>query len=309
MGTPEFARTSLDHLIHHGYQIVCVVTAPDKLAGRGMKIQSSAVKLYAENAGIPVLQPVNLKDPGFLKQLKGFDPGLIAVVAFRILPEAVFNMPPAGTVNLHASLLPDYRGAAPINWAIINGEKTTGVTTFFIEKDIDAGRILLDEKLPIGDAITAGELHDQLMHKGASLLRRTIDGVMNGSLKGVPQKTSKGTKKAPKIRTADCRINWTATSEEIFNLIRGLSPSPAAWTILNTDSDKDYQIKVFLSERSEEWHRATPGSVITDHRTFMKIAAKDGYIHVRELQLAGKKRMGIGEFLKGFRLQEHWNFI
>lgn len=300
MGTPEFAVASLDALVRAGANIVGVVTAPDKPAGRGMKLQESAVKKYAVEKGLRVLQPEKLRNPQFLEELKGLGAHLQIVVAFRMLPEVVWDMPPMGTINVHGSLLPHYRGAAPINWAIINGEPETGVTTFKLKHEIDTGDILLQERIPIGENETAGEVHDRMKLVGAALLVRTVKGLAEGSLKEVPQSSIVGIeaaiKHAPKIFTDTCRIDWTQQAEQIHNLIRGLSPYPAAFTELQRKG-----LKVFRSEKELTLPTHAPGELATDGKHYLKIACADGYIHLKEVQLEGKKRMSIEDFLRGFR--------
>jgi methionyl-tRNA formyltransferase len=300
MGTPEFAVASLDALVAAGCTIVGVVTAPDKPAGRGMKLQESAVKKYAVEKGLHVLQPEKLRNPQFLEELKALQADLQIVVAFRMLPEAVWNMPPLGTINVHGSLLPQYRGAAPINWAIINGEKETGVTTFKLKHEIDTGDILLQERIPIGKNDTAGEVHDRMKEVGAQLLVRTVQGLADGSLQEVPQlsvvASEADIKHAPKIFTETCRIDWNQPAERIHNLIRGLSPYPAAFTQLHGKV-----LKIYKSEK--EWNQPShaPGEFESNGKTFLKFACTDGYIQVKELQLEGKKRMSVEDFLRGFR--------
>ncbi len=301
MGTPEFAVPSLDRLYEAGLNIVGVITAPDKPAGRGMKVTESAVKKYAIEKNLKILQPEKLKDPAFIEELKALNADVQVVVAFRMLPEVVWNMPPLGTVNLHASLLPQYRGAAPINWAIINGEKETGVTTFRLKQEIDTGNILLQQKIGISDNETAGSLHDKMMEAGADLLLKTIHQLADGSLTQIPQSSITGLqhatlKSAPKIFSEDCEINWIQKVEEIYNFIRGLSPYPAAFTYL-----KGKKLKVFAAQKELKEISAKPGEVFTDHKTFLKLAAADGFIHLKEIQLEGKKRMKIEEFLRGWR--------
>lgn len=302
MGTPEFAVPALD-ILYRNFGIVAVVTAPDKPAGRGLKLQQSAVKAYAVAHELPVLQPQKLKDPAFLEQLHGLGADIQVVVAFRMLPEVVWDMPRLGTINLHASLLPDYRGAAPINWAIINGETETGVTTFKLQHEIDTGEIIFSEKVPIAPGETAGELHDQLMETGAGLLLKTIRSIALGTYQLTAQETpgrpASVIKHAPKIFKEDCRIAWDQESAQVHNLIRGLSPYPTAWTSVNGKT-----LKVFRSRRIPDGPPATPGSVETDHRTFLHVAVRDGWIALDELQLEGKKRMPAGEFLRGFREQQ-----
>ena len=312
MGTPEFAVASLDALVRAGYTIAGVVTAPDKPAGRGMKMQQSEVKKYALKHGLHVLQPEKLKDPGFLEELKSLHADLQVVVAFRMLPEAVWNMPPMGTINLHGSLLPQYRGAAPINWAVINGEKETGVTTFKLKHEIDTGDILLQESFPIGENETAGEVHDKMKDIGARLLVQTVQGIREGTLKETPQSpvvTSQASisgststtapatlKHAPKIFSATCKIDWTKTTEEVHNLVRGLSPFPGAFTELG-----DQAIKIFRAEKELLFPTSRPGRWESDKKTYLKFACKDGYIHLKDVQLEGKKRMNIEDFLRGYR--------
>jgi methionyl-tRNA formyltransferase len=304
MGTPEFAVASLEALVKAGFNIVGVVTAPDKPAGRGMKMTESAVRKFAARKGLTVLQPEKLKDPVFLEALKALQADLQVVVAFRMLPEIVWNMPRLGTINLHGSLLPQYRGAAPINWAVINGDKETGVTTFKLKHEIDTGDILLQERIPIGDNETAGEVHDRMKDIGASVLVETVKGLSNGSLKETPQSSvieASGSDQvplhhAPKIFTATCKIDWNKSSEEIYNLIRGLSPYPAAFTEL-----EDKTLKIFRAEKEWIIPGSKPGRFETDRKTYLKFACSDGYIHVKDLQMEGKKRMLVEEFLRGYR--------
>lgn len=297
MGTPEFAVASLDALVRAGCQVVGVVTAPDKPAGRGMQLQQSAVKKYAVDKSIPVLQPLKLKDPEFINELTALNADLQIVVAFRMLPEIVWNMPPMGTVNLHGSLLPQYRGAAPINWAVINGEKETGVTTFKLKHEIDTGDILLQESLPITEQDTAGTIHDRMKEIGASLLVKTVTGLAAGTLTEKPQTGNPDMlKHAPKIHTDTCRINWSLTAGEIYNRVRGLSPHPAAFTILN-----EKMLKIFRCEKEVVSPKSSAGEYETDGKTFLKIACTDGYIHLLDIQLEGKKKMEITEFLRGYR--------
>ena len=299
MGTPEFAVASLDALIQAGYPIVAVITAPDKPAGRGMQLNESAVKKYAKEKGLTILQPEKLKNPVFLEELHSLQADLQIVVAFRMLPEAVWNMPPMGTINLHGSLLPQYRGAAPINWAVINGDKETGITTFKLQHDIDTGNILLQDRFPIHETDTAGDVHDRMKEIGARLLVRTIDSLVKGELKEHPQDTlADGTslRHAPKLVTDTGRIDWTKSAEEIYNLIRGLSPFPAAYTQLDGKL-----LKVYRSEKEITPPSIAPGEYATDKKTWLKFAAADGYIHLTEIQLEGKKRMKIEDFLRGYR--------
>ena len=302
MGTPEFAVASLDALVDAGCTIVGVITAPDKPAGRGLKLQESAVKKYAVEKGLKVLQPEKLKNPQFLEELRSLKADLQVVVAFRMLPEIVWNMPPMGTINVHASLLPQYRGAAPINWAIINGEKETGVTTFKLKHEIDTGDILLQEKTQIEENETAGELHDQLKELGAKVLVRTIQGLADDTLNEVaqselPDAQSETIKHAPKIFTETCRIDWHKPVDEIHNLIRGLSPFPGAFTHLN-----EKLLKIYRSEKECKQPVIGPGQVETDGKTFLKMAAMDGFILLKELQMEGKKKMNAEDFLRGYKL-------
>lgn len=300
MGTPQFAVTSLDALIKAGCNIVGVVTAPDKPAGRGQHISQSAVKQYAVMNGLKVLQPEKLKSAEFLDELRSLQADLQVVVAFRMLPEVVWNMPPKGTINLHASLLPQYRGAAPINWAIINGETESGVTTFFLKQEIDTGDILFTEKVTLTGHETAGELHNRLMHKGAGLLVKTVKGIESGRYNEHPQAqllAGAELKHAPKIFKDDCLINWNAPAQNIYNKIRGLSPSPTAYTLLNQKT-----LKIFNAVCQLSLPAVKPGSYVTDNKTYLKFAANDGFISVTDVQLEGKKRMGIEEFLRGVKL-------
>jgi methionyl-tRNA formyltransferase len=300
MGTPQFAVASLDALIKAGSDIVGVVTAPDKPSGRGQKLGESAVKQYAVENSLPVLQPTNLKDPKFLENLKALQPDLQVIVAFRMLPEAVWSLPPKGTINLHASLLPQYRGAAPINWVLINGEKESGVTTFFLKHEIDTGDILFTEKITLTGHETAGELHDRLMNKGAGLLVKTVKAVESGRYNEHPQsQLAEGMElqSAPKIFKEDGNIIWSKTAEQVYNLIRGLSPTPAAYTTLNGKTFKIYSAEYVNTEPGIQ-----PGGFLTDNKTYLKFAALDGFISVLDVQLEGKKRMGIEEFLRGVKL-------
>jgi len=311
MGTPEFAVASLDKLVQAGCNIVGVITAPDKPAGRGMELQQSAVKKYAVEKGLHILQPEKLKNQDFLQELKDLKADLQIVVAFRMLPEAVWNMPPMGTINLHGSLLPQYRGAAPINWAIINGERQTGVTTFKLQHEIDTGNILLQQRFAIGDDENAGEVHDRMKIIGADLLLKTIEALAKGNVEEQVQSTIMQTddlkdpsqtnndailKHAPKIFTETCKIDWTKSKDEVYNLIRGLSPYPAAFTFL-----EDKKLKVYNVKKVNKIPPVLPGTFETDKKTFLQYACTDGYISIRELQLEGKKKMLIEDFLRGYR--------
>jgi len=296
MGTPEFAVASLDAILNAGYNVVAVITAPDKPAGRGMQLTESAVKKYAKEKGLPILQPDRLKDPSFKEDLRALRADLQIVVAFRMLPESVWSMPPMGTVNLHGSLLPQYRGAAPINWAVINGETVTGVTTFQLQHAIDTGNILLQDRFPIAPDATAGDVHDIMKEVGARLLVTTIDGLSSGTLKATPQQDGSDLKHAPKIFTETCLIDWNKPTENVYNLIRGLSPFPAAFTHLDGKI-----LKIYHSEKEKKTPGIQPGAYETDQRTYLRFAASDGYIRVTDIQLEGKKRMKIEDFLRGFR--------
>lgn len=298
MGTPEFAVTSLNALVEAGCNIVAVITAPDKPAGRGMELQQSAVKKYAVSKNLPVLQPEKLKNPAFLEELKALKADLQICVAFRMLPEAVWNMPPMGTINLHGSLLPQYRGAAPINWAVINGEKETGVTTFKLKHEIDTGDILLQDRFPISEADTAGTVHDTMMHVGAALLLKTVKGLANNSLKEMPQllSTNETLRHAPKIFTETCEINAAQSTEEVYNRVRGLSPYPAAFTFL-----KGKKLKIYRAEKVNIAPAVATGEFVTDGKTYLHLACLDGSLSLLEIQLEGKKRMLIEDFLRGYR--------
>lgn len=299
MGTPDFAVASLDALINAGCEVVAVVTAPDKPAGRGQRLQESAVKQYAVSKGLEVLQPFKLKDTGFIERLKTLNADLQVVVAFRMLPEIVWDMPPKGTINLHASLLPSYRGAAPINWAVINGEKETGVTTFLLQHEIDSGSILFAEKVSIGDDETAGELHDKLMLTGAELLVKTVKAIESGTYTTVKQDESRLSElpHAPKIFKEDCQIKWNQPTQKVYNHIRGMSPYPAAYTTF-----KDKNLKIYSAELLNKEPGIQPGGFLSDDKTYLRFACLDGFICVKDVQLEGKKRMKIEEFLRGFRV-------
>jgi methionyl-tRNA formyltransferase len=298
MGTPDFAVASLDVLVQNGFNVVGVVTAPDKPAGRGLQLQESAVKKYAVSKGLHVMQPEKLKNPAFIEELQSLKADLQVVVAFRMLPVIVWDMPPLGTINVHASLLPNYRGAAPINWAIINGEKQSGVTTFKLKHEIDTGDVLFSAAVDIRDDETAGELHDDLMQTGADLLLKTVQALASGDVHEIPQAQidAKDVKHAPKIFKEDCKINWEQPIAHIHNLVRGLSPYPTAFTMLN-----DKTLKIFKAVKEEAKPSVAPGEVVTDGKTYLKIAAVDGYLSLLELQLEGKKRMEVADFLRGHR--------
>ncbi len=304
MGTPDFAVPSLKKLLDNDYNIVAVVTAPDKPAGRGMQILESDIKKFALSKNLKILQPEKLKNPDFITQLKSLEADIQIVVAFRMLPEIVWNMPPMGTINLHGSLLPQYRGAAPVNWAIINGEKETAVTTFKLKHEIDTGNILFQQKISIGDAETAGELYDRMKEIGADLLLKTIKENTENNLRETPQANVQANLMgkaellhAPKITTETCEISWGKSAKEIYNLIRGLSPYPAAFTFL-----KEKKLKIFSSEKEIGEMNRLPGEIVSDHKSFLKFACKDGFISIKELQLEGKKKMEIEDFLRGWRM-------
>jgi len=299
MGTPDFAVPSLQILVDNGYDVVAVITAPDKPAGRGHQLQMSSVKKYALEKGLNILQPTNLKDENFLKELKSLNADLQVVVAFRMLPKAVWAMPKNGTFNLHASLLPQYRGAAPINWAVINGEKESGVTTFFLNDTIDTGAIILQEKVKLSDTTTAGELHDNLMNLGKNVVLDTVYRIQTNNLHLLYQEDLlvKELKPAPKIFKETCKIDWTKDVTYIYNMIRGLSPYPSAWTNLVKDGE-EILMKIYASEKTE---LSIPvGEIQSDNKSQLLIGCGNGALRITELQLAGKKRMSTADFLKGF---------
>ena len=311
MGTPEFAVAPLKALIDDGFNIAAVVTAPDKPAGRGKKMQSSAVRVFADKQGIRVLQPEKLKDPKFLEELRALQPELQIVVAFRMLPESVWKLPSLGTFNLHASLLPQYRGAAPINHVIINGETVTGITTFFIDDKIDTGKILFQEKVEIPETFTAGDLHDKLMQTGASLVVKTARAIISGDWKEIPQDSliSPGEilHPAPKIFKEDCRINWSADGKSIQNFIRGLSPEPAAFTHLTGNEGERGMIKIFNGVFISASHSLSPGSIYLPDKKSLYVAVRNGYLSILSLQLAGKNRVDAPGFLNGFKdIGNYW---
>jgi methionyl-tRNA formyltransferase len=296
LGTPDFAVASLKSLVENGFNVVAVVTAPDKEAGRGRQIKTSAVKDYAISVNLPLLQPEKLKDPKFLEELRTYNAHLQVVVAFRMLPELVWNMPPMGTINVHGSLLPYYRGAAPINWAIINGEKETGVTTFKLQHEIDTGDILLQHKEAILPEDDFGSMYGKLMLAGADLLIKTIEGMRKGTLQARPQASIDKETHAPKIFKETCQIDWNKPSNDIHNLVRGLAPIPTAITQL-----KEKQLKIFKSKAVLEAHQLAPGTIDSDGKSFLRFAASDGWLYVLDVQYEGKKRMPIADFLRGFR--------
>ncbi len=302
MGTPEFAVASLKALIDAGENVVAVVTVPDKPAGRGQKMHESAVKVFAKEHQIPVLQPVKLRDPEFIAVLRSYQADLQVVVAFRMLPEMVWDMPKHGTVNVHASLLPNYRGAAPINWAVINGEKKSGVTTFLLQHEIDTGNILFADEVEIAETDDAGILHDKLMAKGAQLIVKTVDAIRNGEINPVPQDdllAAEDVKHAPKIFKEDGEIDWNKDTASIYNKIRGLSPYPTAFTKLDNKG-----LKIFQTSKEIKAHDLIPGTYVTDGKNLLKVATNDGYIHLLSIQIEGKKRMQIADFLRGYRFED-----
>ncbi len=302
MGTPDFAVASLAKLVESGYTPVGVITAPDRPAGRGRKLQESAVKKYAQRHDIKILQPTNLKNPSFLSELKALNANLQVVVAFRMLPKEVWQMPEYGTFNLHASLLPQYRGAAPINWAIINGETETGVTTFFLDEKIDTGEVILQEKVIIKETDNAGTLHDRLMHMGADLVVKTVVQIENHSVKRQQQSNSQNLKKAPKIHKETCNINWDNGIQEIHDHIRGLSPYPAAWSTLINDTET-ILVKIYTATMEKENHSHKNGQVLFDKKE-IRVAVPGGYIQILEMQLSGKRKMKTQEILNGLKLSK-----
>jgi methionyl-tRNA formyltransferase len=305
MGTPEFAVAGLDALIRDKQHVIAAVTSIDKPAGRGRKIKTSPVKDYALSQNIPVLQPEKLKSPDFLAELHDLQPDLIVVAAFRMLPEQVWKLPPLGTINLHASLLPQYRGAAPINRVLMNGETETGLTTFFIEKEIDTGKIILQETVPVDPDEDAGRLHDKMMNAGAALLVRTVRAIAAGNPPLIDQsaliREQDELKTAPKIFTEDCRVDWDQETEVVYNHIRGLSPYPAAWTILKNQAGEEKILKIFAAEREILPVNEKPGTLLTDDENALEIACRNGIIRLIRIQLEGKKKMDTPEFLRGLK--------
>ncbi|MDO5572236.1 MAG: methionyl-tRNA formyltransferase [Bacteroidales bacterium] len=314
MGTPDFAVASLKALVEGGYNVVGVITMPDKPAGRGHKLQFSAVKEYAVSLNLPLLQPEKLKDEKFIEALKAWNADIQIVVAFRMLPEVVWNMPKLGTFNLHASLLPQYRGAAPINWAVMNGEKETGATTFFLTHDIDTGKIIRQEKIAIADDENVGSVHDRLMNMGASLVTSTVDYILEGEVESIDQKefynNENELKAAPKIFKETCKINWNDDSIKIYNQIRGLSPYPAAWSEIKDEENNVLSVKIFESkiESSGKPSDKNPGDIITDGKSFINVVTSDGIISISSLQLSGKKRMDSKSLLNGFKINDNFRF-
>ena len=307
MGTPDFAVESLRRLVEGGYNIVGVITMPDKPMGRhGSVLQASPVKQYAVSQGLKVLQPEKLKDETFVNELRALQADLQIVVAFRMLPAVVWNMPRLGTFNLHASLLPQYRGAAPINWAVINGDTETGITTFFLQHEIDTGAIIQQVRVPIADTDNVEVVHDKLMVLGGDLVIETVEAILAGTVKAIPQETlfqsDADLRPAPKIFKETCRIDWSKGVKKVYDFIRGLSPYPAAWTELSV-GDKELELKIFAASKEFCTHQQTVGTVLTDHKSYMKVALEDGYLNILTLQLSGKKRMEVTDFLRGFRAE------
>ncbi len=312
MGTPDFAVEPLKKLVENKYNIVGVVTNPDKPAGRGQKIQESAVKKYALSQNLNILQPEKFRDEAFLKRLNELKADLQIVVAFKMLPEVVWSMPSIGTFNLHASLLPQYRGAAPINWAIINGDIKTGVTTFFLKHEIDTGNIIFQEEVPISNDDNAGSVHDKLMYKGADLVIKTVNAIVENNYSQLKQddliEPETETKHAPKIFKNDCKINWEENIDSIHNLIRGLSPYPTSWSEIINEKNESIQLKIFKSVKEMSNHNHSAGEIVSDEKTFLKVAVRNGFINIIELQQAGKKRLNVKDFLRGFQDINNYNF-
>lgn len=312
LGTPDFAVEALRKLVEGGYNVVAVVTMPDKPVGRHQnKLQASPVKEYALSKGLPVLQPEKLKDPGFLETLRSYRADLQIVVAFRMLPEAVWSMPRYGTFNIHAALLPQYRGAAPINWAIINGDRETGLTTFFLQHDIDTGDIIDRVKVPISQDCTFGQLHDTLMALSGDLATKTVDSIIDGTVKGTPQEqyyTDEPLRPAPKIFKETCRIDLTKSLDEIYNFVRGLSPLPGAWTEMKSGGETTV-LKIYSATKRPADHNLAPGTIVSDGKKNLEIALRGGFLHVTELQMAGKKRMAAASFLCGYKFDGNETII
>ena len=307
MGTPDFAVESLRCLVEGGYNVVGVITMPDKPAGRGHKLQYSPVKQYALEHQLPLLQPEKLKDEDFLGQLRAWHADLQIVVAFRMLPEVVWAMPRLGTFNLHASLLPQYRGAAPINWAVINGETETGITTFFLKHEIDTGEVIQQVRVPIADTDDVGMVHDRLMLLGGRLVTETVDAILDGTVKPIPQEqmqTDAPLRPAPKIFKETCRIDWSRPVKQVYDFIRGLSPHPTAWTELHQEGQETVVLKVYEAEKLPQMHNLPVGTVQTDGKTYLRVAVSGGFVGIRSLQLPGKKRLRVDELLRGYHLSE-----
>ena len=307
MGTPDFAVEALRQLVKGGYNVVGVITMPDKPAGRGHKIQYSPVKQYALEQNLPLLQPEKLKDEAFVEALREWKADLQIVVAFRMLPEVVWNMPRLGTFNLHASLLPQYRGAAPINWAVINGDTETGITTFFLKHEIDTGEVIQQVRVPIADTDNVEVVHDKLMMLGGKLVLETVDAILNGTVKPISQEEMAVVgelRPAPKIFKETCRIDWNQPVKKIYDFIRGLSPYPAAWSeLIASEKAESVVVKIFESEKVYESHQLAAGTIVTDGKKFMKVAVPDGFVSILSLQLPGKKRLKTDELLRGYRLE------
>ena len=308
MGTPDFAVEALRQLVGGGYNVVGVITMPDKPAGRGHKIQYSPVKQYALEQNLPLLQPEKLKDEAFVEALREWKADLQIVVAFRMLPEVVWNMPRLGTFNLHASLLPQYRGAAPINWAVINGDTETGITTFFLKHEIDTGEVIQQVRVPIADTDNVEVVHDKLMMLGGKLVLETVDAILNGTVKPISQEEMAVVgelRPAPKIFKETCRIDWNQPVKKIYDFIRGLSPYPAAWSeLIASEKAESVVVKIFESEKVYESHQLAAGTIVTDGKKFMKVAVPDGFVSILSLQLPGKKRLKTDELLRGYRLED-----
>ncbi|NDV66350.1 methionyl-tRNA formyltransferase [Bacteroides sp. 224] len=312
MGTPDFAVEPLRCLVEGGYNVVGVITMPDKPVGRHQsELQASPVKQYAESKNLPLLQPVKLKDEEFLSALRAWKADLQIVVAFRMLPEVVWDMPRLGTFNLHASLLPQYRGAAPINWAVMNGDTETGITTFFLTHEIDTGEVIQQVRVPIADTDNVGVVHDKLMNLGGELVVETVEAILNGTVRSIPQEEMAVVgelRPAPKIFKDTCRIDWSQPTKRIYDFIRGLSPYPAAWTEMETPDGKRIAVKIYETEKINKEHNLPEGSLLTDGKTYLYVATADGMISVKTLQVAGKKRLSIEELLRGFRLADNSRF-
>ena len=311
MGTPDFAVEPLRCLVEGGYNVVGVITMPDKPAGRGHKIQYSPVKQYALEHNLPLLQPVKLKDEAFIEALRAWKADLQIVVAFRMLPEVVWAMPPLGTFNLHASLLPQYRGAAPINWAVINGDTETGITTFFLKHEIDTGEVIQQVRIPIADTDDVGIVHDKLMVLGGKLVVETVDAILAGTVHSVPQETliTEELRPAPKIFKDTCRIRWDQPVKRVYDFVRGLSPYPAAWTELRKPDGSVETLKIFQTAKIEQAHQLPTGTIRTDGKTYLRVAVLGGFIDVLSLQLPGKKRLPVAELLRGYHITEEYKMI
>lgn len=311
MGTPDFAVEPLRCLVEGGYNVVGVITMPDKPAGRGHKIQYSPVKQYALEHNLPLLQPEKLKDEAFIEALRAWKADLQIVVAFRMLPEVVWTMPPLGTFNLHASLLPQYRGAAPINWAVINGDTETGITTFFLKHEIDTGEVIQQVRIPIADTDDVGIVHDKLMILGGKLVVETVDAILAGTVHSVPQETliTEELRPAPKIFKDTCRIRWDQPVKRVYDFVRGLSPYPAAWTELRKPDGSVETLKIFQTAKIEQAHQLPTGTIRTDGKTYLRVAVLGGFIDVLSLQLPGKKRLPVAELLRGYHITEEYKMI